>query len=73
MTPLTASCEADGLETGPLDIFMTAPPSNYCVRVQRAGFVSNLALRMAPGYFVTDYFAISIPIRIQFSAGESSS
>ena len=47
-------------------------PSNYCVRVVKPGMVSNLALRLNPGYFITDSFALSLPMRFQFNAGKGS-
>ncbi len=73
VTPVSTKCAADGIETGPpILMFDDYQPSKYCVRVERAGIVSNLALRLAPGYFVTDTIAVSIPIRFQFDAGEGS-
>ncbi len=79
-TPLPGTCEADGTPTGPLDVestnaganFADYVPSKYCVRVEQPGVVSNLALRFNPGYFITDSFALSLPIRIQFNSGEGS-
>jgi hypothetical protein len=47
-------------------------PSSYCVRVAKGGVVPNLALRLNPGYFLTKSFALSLPIRIQFNAGQGS-
>lgn len=80
-TPLPGTCEADGIATGPLDVestdgsggnFLDYVPSKYCVRVEQPGVVNNLALRLNPGYFITDGFALSLPIRIQFNSGEGS-
>ena len=52
--------------------FTTTEPSKYCVRVETPGIVSNVALRLNPGYFITDTFALSLPVRFQFDAGEGS-
>jgi hypothetical protein len=81
-TPVSTQCAADGKRTGPLSggiidqetsmPFADYVPSKYCVRVEQAGVVMNPALRLAPGYFIADTFALSLPIRFQFSAGEGS-
>ncbi|MFI5306672.1 MAG: hypothetical protein ACHQ53_04920 [Polyangiales bacterium] len=47
-------------------------PSSYCVRVAKGGVVPNLALRLNPGYWVGKSFALSLPIRFQFAAGQGS-
>lgn len=66
-------CPADGVETDP---FLGDPnavyPSKYCVRVKKPGFVPGLGMRMQIGYFFSDHFALSIPIRLQFSAGQGT-
>jgi hypothetical protein len=78
-TPVPGTCEADGNATGPLDAedadglpFPDYVPSKYCVRVEQPGVVSNIALRLNPGYFITDGFALSLPLRIQFNSGEGT-
>jgi hypothetical protein len=80
-TPLTANCEADGKPSGPtaMDVtdknglpYTTMTPTRYCVRVAKPGFVPGFALRANLGYFVSDAFAVSIPFRFQFNAGEGS-
>jgi hypothetical protein len=78
-TPVPGTCEADGKATGPLDTedqdgvpFADYVPSKYCVRVEQPGVVNNLALRLNPGYFITDGFALSLPLRIQFNSGEGT-
>jgi len=78
-TPVPGTCEADGKATGPIGLedqsgvpFADYVPSKYCVRVEQPGVVSNLALRLNPGYFITKSFALSMPIRIQFNSGEGS-
>lgn len=81
ITPVSTQCSADGTRTGPgspvIDQetgmpFETFLPSKYCVRVEQAGIVMNPALRLAPGYFITDNIALSLPLRFQFDAGEGS-
>jgi hypothetical protein len=66
-------CAADGIETDP---FLQDPnllyPSKYCVRVKKPGFVPGMGLRMQVGYFLTEHFALAIPVRIQFGAGEGT-
>jgi hypothetical protein len=78
-TPLSSKCAADGKSSGPPgikgpkgEIFTNYEPTSYCVRVEAPGFVSNLALRLNPGYFVTERFALSMPVRIQFKAGKGT-
>lgn len=85
ITPLTNNCKADGKRSGPIDQqgmpvkdpatgmpYTTMEPSSYCVRVEHTGFVPNLAMRLNPGYFVSQRFALSMPLRIQFGAGKGS-
>jgi hypothetical protein len=43
-------------------------PSSYCVRVAASGFVPGYALRLTPGYFITDTFAVSLPLRFQLDS-----
>jgi hypothetical protein len=80
-TPIPGNCSGDGTATGPVDPTVTGPnserftttePSKYCVRVETPGLVSNVALRLNPGYFLTETFALSLPLRFQFDAGEGS-
>jgi len=78
-TPVPGNCDGDGDPSGPTDLldeegnpFPTLEPSRYCVRVETPGVVTNLALRLNPGYFLSDSFALSIPFRFQFDAGEGS-
>ena len=80
-TPVPGNCSADGIVTGPTDPNVRDPdgnpftqllPSKYCVRVEQPGMVSNLALRLNLGYFLSDSFALSLPVRFQFNAGTSS-
>ncbi|HMI93840.1 MAG TPA: hypothetical protein VK509_20845 [Polyangiales bacterium] len=81
-TPAPGNCSADGTATGPLDVqnpeaaegilFTEYMPSKYCVRVEQPGIVANLALRGNFGYFLSDSFALSLPLRFQFNAGTSS-
>jgi hypothetical protein len=78
-TPVPGNCDADGQATGPLDLldedgqpFTSITPTKYCVRVETPGVVNNVALRLNPGYFLTDTFALSLPLRFQFDAGEGS-
>jgi hypothetical protein len=80
-TPAPGNCSADGTATGPLDVehpdtpgvlFTEYMPSKYCVRVEQPGVVANLALRGNIGYFLSDTFALSLPLRFQFNAGTSS-
>jgi hypothetical protein len=78
-TPVPGNCDADGKATGPLDelnedgqAFTSVTPTKYCVRVETPGVVNNVALRLNPGYFLTDTFALSLPLRFQFDAGEGS-
>ena len=78
-TPVPGNCSADGTATGPLGVmgpdgkpFTTITPSKYCVRVEQPGMVANLALRANVGYFLSDSFALSLPLRFQFNAGTSS-
>jgi hypothetical protein len=80
ITPLSTSCAADGKRSGPTDVkdmktgmnFTTLEPSRYCVRVVKPGMVTNLAIRLNPGYWITRSFALSIPFRFQFNAGKGS-
>jgi hypothetical protein len=80
VSPLSTVCSADGQATGPTDIknpdgsfkYTTIEPSKYCARVTKSGFVSNLAIRLNPGYFISKSFALSLPIRFQFNAGKGS-
>ena len=72
-TPVSTQCEADGTATGPMLPGSTSPyptiePSSYCVRVAASGFVPGLALRLTPGYFITDSFALSLPLRFQLDS-----
>jgi len=71
-TPVSTQCEADGTATGPTmypgSTFTTIEPSSYCVRVAASGFVPGLALRLTPGYFVTESFAVSLPLRFQLDS-----
>lgn len=80
---LSSSCAADGKRSGPIADpsvkdpktnlpFTTFEPSSYCVRVESPGFVPNLAIRLNPGYFVSERFALSMPVRIQFKAGKGT-
>jgi hypothetical protein len=79
-TPLSTSCAADGKRSGPIDVkdsrtganFTTLEPSSYCVRVVTPGMVTNLAIRLNPGYWITRSFALSVPFRFQFNAGKGS-
>jgi hypothetical protein len=78
-TPLSTSCPGDGKATGPTDVlgkndmpYPTMEPSSYCARVPKSGFVVNPALRLNLGYFITPSFALSVPFRLQFSAGKGS-
>jgi hypothetical protein len=81
LTPAPGNCSADGTATGPIDLvgpdgmgprYTELMPSKYCVRVEQPGIVANLALRGNIGYFLSDSFALSLPIRFQFNAGTSS-
>jgi hypothetical protein len=75
VTPVSSKCAADGTATGPLGLpegYTMIEPSSYCARVETPGFVNNLALRINPGYFLSDSFAISLPFRFQFDAGEGT-
>jgi hypothetical protein len=82
LTPAPGNCSADGTATGPLDIpdpvdpmrprYTELMPSKYCVRVEQPGIVANLALRGNLGYFLSESFALSLPLRFQFNAGTSS-
>jgi hypothetical protein len=78
-TPVSTQCEADGTETGPSSVIgrsfsvpgqMNVPgePSSYCVRVAASGFVPGYALRLTPGYFITETFAVSLPMRFQLDS-----
>jgi hypothetical protein len=78
-TPVPGNCAGDGKPSGPLDRmdmdnqpFTRIEPTKYCVRVETPGIVNNLALRLNPGYFLSDTFALSLPIRFQFNAGQGS-
>jgi hypothetical protein len=78
-SPLSTKCAADGKASGPPDIkgkngmlYATREPSSYCVRVEKTGFVTGMALRLNPGYFVSKRFALSVPVRIAFNAGKGS-
>jgi hypothetical protein len=68
--PYGGDCPADGIETDP---FFNDPsklyPSKYCVRVKKPGFVPGMGIRLNIGYFLSEHFALSIPVRIQFSHG----
>ncbi len=81
VTPVSTKCAADGQESGPLTLidlstnqfqFDTDQPSRYCVRVETPGVVTALALRLNPGYWITDTFALSLPFRLQFDAGQGT-
>jgi hypothetical protein len=84
ITALSGKCPGDGKRSGPIDTLMpvkdpatnqpytTMEPSSYCVRVEAPGMVPNLAMRLNPGYFISHRFALSMPLRIQFSAGKGS-
>ncbi|MGD8860555.1 MAG: hypothetical protein PVI30_11135 [Myxococcales bacterium] len=75
ISPVSSKCAADGIATGPLGLpegYAQVEPSSYCARVETPGFVNNLALRINPGYFITDSFALSLPFRLQFDAGEGT-
>jgi hypothetical protein len=81
VTPVSSKCAGDGQASGPLTIinlndglpeFTTDEPSKYCVRVETPGIVTNLALRLNPGYWITDTFALSLPFRLQFDSGEGT-
>jgi hypothetical protein len=80
LTRVPGNCAADGVPSGPLDLenpdgsprFSRYDASRYCVRVEQPGVVSNLALRVNPGYFLSDSFALSLPVRFQFDAGQGS-
>jgi hypothetical protein len=52
----------------PLGMARPPEPSTYCVRVAASGFVPGLALRLTPGYFITEGFAISLPLRFQLDS-----
>ncbi|MDH5670891.1 MAG: hypothetical protein OEZ06_02020 [Myxococcales bacterium] len=76
---VSTQCKADGIPTGPLgkttqfgEPFFDHIPSSYCVRVQQPGLVNTLAVRLNPGYFIGESFALSVPIRFQFDAGEGT-
>jgi hypothetical protein len=72
--PIGGSCPKDGKATGPGprqgNSEIQLDPSRYCVRVKKAGFANNLALRAAAGYFVTRNVSLALITRFQFSAGE---
>jgi hypothetical protein len=77
--PLSDNCSADGIKTGPVGVpdangvpYTTLEPSKYCVRVATPGIAIAMALRANIGYFLTDSFALSIPFRLQFEAGEGT-
>jgi hypothetical protein len=53
---------------GAAEQFATIEPSSYCVRVAASGFVPGVALRLNPGYFITNSFALSIPLRFQLAS-----
>lgn len=71
-TPVSTQCEGDGTVTGPTSVpnntFAGLEPSSYCVRVAASGFVPGYALRLTPGYFVTESFAVSLPLRFQLDS-----
>lgn len=79
-TPVSTQCEADGTETGPSSVLnrpfsgqpgepnLPGEPSSYCVRVAASGFVPGYALRLTPGYFITESFALSLPMRFQLDS-----
>jgi hypothetical protein len=78
-SPLSDNCSADGVKTGPVGVpdasgvpYTTLEPSKYCVRVATPGIATAMALRANIGYFLTDSFALSIPFRLQFEAGEGT-
>lgn len=78
-TPVSNQCEADGIRTGPPGVmdddgmpFTELTPSSYCARVAASGFVPNIAFRLNPGYFITDSFALSLPVRFALDSGEGS-
>lgn len=72
--PIGGACSADGKATGPgprlADPTADLAPSRYCVRVNKSGFASALALRAAVGYFITRHVSIAAIMRFQFAAGE---
>jgi hypothetical protein len=73
--PFQGSCPKDGTDTGPPDLpgFEAGYlPSSYCVRVPTSGFVNQVALKVAPGFFISDQFSLSLPIRFQFDHGQGS-
>jgi hypothetical protein len=72
-TPVSTQCEGDGTVTGPAtapggEQFAALEPSSYCVRVAASGFVPGVALRLNPGYFITESFALSVPLRFQLAS-----
>jgi hypothetical protein len=78
-TPVSTQCEGDGIVTGPTSVtdnnepvFTDITPSAYCVRVAASGFVPSYALRLNVGYFLTESFALSIPVRLQFPFGKGA-
>lgn len=78
-TPVPGNCDADGTATGPIgeldqdgQMFTSIMPTRYCVRVETPGVVNNVGLRLNPGYFISETFALSLPLRFQFDAGEGS-
>jgi hypothetical protein len=76
--PLDGNCAADAIETGPTSSNYDRVtgdgllPSRYCVRVKSAGFVPNMAMRLAIGHFFTPRISAALLLRLQFSAGKGS-
>jgi hypothetical protein len=62
VTPLSASCEADGIETSAGEL-----PSKYCARVDNPGFVFVPALRLALGLWLTRELALALVYQWHFS------
>ena len=73
-------CAADGKQParrmfwirGPERDFTRSSRRSYCVRVETSGLVPNLAIRLNPGYFITDTLRALGAVRFQFDAGEGS-
>ncbi|HKP56480.1 MAG TPA: hypothetical protein VJV78_07165 [Polyangiales bacterium] len=72
--PVGGHCPKDGKPTGPGprvgDSTVQLDPSRYCVRVKKAGFANQLAMRANAGYFITRDVSLAAVFRFQFSAGE---
>jgi hypothetical protein len=67
VTPVPGECAADGIATGPIGIdgpdgepFTQLMPSRYCVRVDRPGFSSAPAVRLAAGRWLLPQLALAV-------------